>query len=30
MLDFEKLDNLYTKAFAMRKKKHWLNLPWDF
>lgn len=30
MLDFEKLDNLYTKAFALRKKKHWLNLPWDF
>ena len=30
MLDFEKLDSLYTKAFAMRKKKHWLNLPWDF
>ena len=30
MLDFEKLDNLYTKAFAMRKKKHWLSLSWDF
>lgn len=30
MLDFENLDNLYTLAFAMRKKKHWLSLPWDF
>ena len=30
MLNFENLDNLYTLAFAMRKKKHWLDLSWDF
>lgn len=30
MLNSENLENLYNLAFAMRKKKAWLSVPWDF